>query len=98
MVCDMIFIYPLLDFSIYVIGSTPLLLLHYLIEKTGDSTHRRTCRWGWGAATPPLPPPLSIYHIFSTHTVSSWSVTMINITDHSVVIDKLRQDKSGQAL
>ena len=58
MVCDMIFIYPLLDFSIHVIGSTPLLLLHYLIEKTGDSTHRRTCRWGWGAATaPPLPPP-----------------------------------------
>ena len=57
MVCDMIFIYPLLDFSIYVIGSTPLLLLHYLIEKTGDSTHRRTCRWGWGAATPPFPCP-----------------------------------------
>ena len=49
MVCDMIFIYPLLDFSIHVVGSTPLLLLHYLIEKkTGDSTHRRTCRWGWG--------------------------------------------------
>ena len=57
MVCDMIFIYPLLDFSIHVIGSTPLLLLHYLIEKTGDSTHRRTCRWGWGAATAPPPAP-----------------------------------------
>ena len=57
MVCDMIFIYPLFDFSIHVIGSTPLLLLHYLIEKTGDSTHRRTCRWGWGAATPPSPAP-----------------------------------------
>ena len=57
MVCDMIFICPLLDFSIHVIGSTPLLLLHYLIEKTGDSTHRRTFRWGWGAATPPSPCP-----------------------------------------
>ena len=31
--------------------------LHYLIEKTGDSTHRRTCRWGWGAATAPPPAP-----------------------------------------
>ena len=56
MVCDMIFICPLLDFSIHVIGSTPLLLLHYLIEKTGDSTHRRTCRWGWGGLKH-LPPP-----------------------------------------
>ena len=61
MVCDMIFIYPLLDFSIHVIGSTPLLLLHYLIEKTGDSTHRRKCRWGWGAATPPSPCPNTPY-------------------------------------
>ena len=49
-VCDMTFICPQLDFGIHVIGSTPLLLLHYLIEKTGDSTHRRTYRWGWGAA------------------------------------------------
>ena len=57
MVCDMIFLCPLLDFSIHVIGFTPLLLLHYLIEKAGDSTHRRTCRWGWGAATPPSPRP-----------------------------------------
>ena len=57
MVCDMIFICPLLDFSILIIGSTPLLLLHYLIGKTGDSTHRRMCRWGWGAATPPSPRP-----------------------------------------
>ena len=57
MVCDMIFICPLLAFSIHVIGSTPLLLLRYLIEKKGDSTHRRTCRWGWGAAIPPSPCP-----------------------------------------
>ena len=32
-----------------------------LIEKTGDSTHRRTCRWGWGAATPPYPRPLKFW-------------------------------------
>ena len=56
-VCDMTFICPQLDFGIHVIGSTPLLLLHYLIEKTGDSTHRRTCHWGRGAATPPSPHP-----------------------------------------
>ena len=57
MVCDMIFICPLLDFSIHVTGSTPLLLLHYLIGKTADSTHRGMCRWGWGAATAPSPRP-----------------------------------------
>ena len=56
-VYDMTFICPQLDFGIHVIGSTPLLLLHYLIEKTGDSTHRRTCHWGRGAATPPSPRP-----------------------------------------
>ena len=57
MVCDMMFICPQLDFGIHVIGSTPLLLLHYLTEKKGDSTHRGTCHWGWGAATPDPPPP-----------------------------------------
>ena len=57
MVFDMMFICPLLSFGIHVIGSTRLLLLHHLIEKTGDSTHRRTCRWGWGGEveTPPSP-------------------------------------------
>ena len=56
MVCDMMFICPQLDFGIHVIGSTPLLLLHYLTEKKSDSTHRGTCHWGWGAATPPPSP------------------------------------------
>ena len=55
MVCDMIFICLQLCFGIHVIGCTPLLLLHYLIEKTGDSTHRRTCRWGWGLQHLPSP-------------------------------------------
>ena len=32
-----------------------------LIEKTGDSTHRRTCRCSWGAATPPSPRPLKFW-------------------------------------
>ena len=32
-----------------------------LIEKTGDSTHRRTCRWSWGAATPLSPRPLKFW-------------------------------------
>ena len=57
-VCDMTFICPWLDFGIHHIGSTPLLLLHYLIEKTGDSTHGRTCHWVRGAATPPSPRPI----------------------------------------
>ena len=48
------------SFGVHVIGSTPLLLLHCLIEKTGDSTHRRTCRWGWGGWNTPLPPPFQI--------------------------------------
>ena len=56
-VCDMMFMCRQLDFGIHVIGSTPLLLLHYLTEKKGDSTHRGTCHWGWGAATHPLPRP-----------------------------------------
>lgn len=50
-----LFRYPC--YWIHSIIITPLLLLHYLIEKTGDSTHRRTCRWGWGAETPPSSRP-----------------------------------------
>ena len=63
MVCDMMFICPLLDFSIHVIVSTPLLLLHYLTEKKKKKKKvivpRGTCHWGWGLH-PPLPPPLQI--------------------------------------
>ena len=63
MVCDMIFIYPLLDFSIHVIGSTPLLLLHYLTEKKKKVIAPIEVRTigAWGLQhPPPLPPPFQI--------------------------------------
>ena len=27
------------------------------MKKKGDSTHRRTCHWGWGLQQQPPPPP-----------------------------------------
>ena len=58
MVCDMIFIYPLLDFSIHVIGSTPLLLLHYLTEKKKKVIAPIEVRTigAWGLQHPPPSP------------------------------------------
>ena len=61
MVCDMMFICPQLDFSIHVIGSTPLLLLHYLTEKKKKKKviapiEVRTIG-AWGLQHPPSPRP-----------------------------------------
>ena len=47
-----------------------------------------------------LPPPLPRQNVarIGTHDSIGRFDPLLNITDNSVVIDKLRQDKSGQAL